>query len=67
MKNVLEEEGSIVSVLRLWRVCKIIEELSAGAEEQMDTFEERIGSLEKENQRLRVRLRGSQVVRGEDE
>lgn len=67
MKNVLEEAGSIVIVLRLWRVFKIIEELSAGAEEQMNTFEERIDSLEKKNQRLRMRLRGSQVERSEDE
>ena len=63
----LEEAGSIVIVLRLWRVFKIIEELSAGAEEQMNTFEERIDSLEKKNQRLRMRLRGSQVERSEDE
>lgn len=64
LKNVLEEAGSIVIALRLWRVFKIIEELSAGAEEQMDALEERVESLEKENQRLTRQLR---VYRNEEE
>ncbi|EMC97565.1 hypothetical protein BAUCODRAFT_50672, partial [Baudoinia panamericana UAMH 10762] len=49
LKGVLEEVGSLVVVLRLWRVFKIIEELSAGAEEQMEPLLERIEDLEKQN------------------
>lgn len=58
LKNIIEEAGSIVIVLRLWRVFKIIEEFSAGAEEQTAIFAERIESLEKENRRLKMRLNG---------
>ena len=61
---VLEEAGSIVIVLRLWRVFKIIEEFSAGAEEQMEALSERVESLEKENQGLRLRLRESRTEGG---
>lgn len=53
LKGTLEEVGSIVVVLRLWRVLKIIDELSAGAAEQMEPLSERIVQLEKENQELR--------------
>jgi len=63
LKGVLEEIGSIVVVLRLWRVFKIIEEFSAGAEEQMDTLTERIESLEREKEELKKELRS---VRGTD-
>lgn len=57
LKGVLEEAGSIIVILRLWRVFKIIEELSAGAEEQMDSLSVRIEQLEKENEELRKELR----------
>ena len=43
-------------VLRLWRVFKIIEEFSAGAEEQMDDLTERIEKLEMENKELKKEL-----------
>ena len=56
LKGILEEVGSVVVVLRLWRVFKIIEEFSAGAEEQMDQLNEHIEQLEKENSDLRRRL-----------
>lgn len=56
LKGVLEEVGSLVVVLRLWRVFKIIEELSAGAEEQMEGLSERVEELEKENEELRKAL-----------
>ena len=49
----LEEVGSTVVVLRLWRVFKIIEEFSTGAEEQMD---ERVEELQQENEELRKEL-----------
>ncbi|KXL48938.1 hypothetical protein M433DRAFT_400 [Acidomyces richmondensis BFW] len=53
LKGVLEEIGSLVVVLRLWRVFKIIEELSAGAEEQMEPLHERLEMIERENEELR--------------
>ena len=53
LKGVLEEIGSLVVVLRLFRVIKIIDELSAGAEEQMEPLRERMEELEKENHDLR--------------
>jgi len=53
LKGVLEEIGSLVVVLRLWRVFKIIEELSAGAEEQMEPLHERLEMVERENEELR--------------
>jgi len=53
LKGVLEEAGSIIVVLRLWRVFKIIEEFSAGAEEQMDGLNEHIEKLIEENKELR--------------
>ncbi|KAK4549836.1 hypothetical protein LTR36_005137 [Oleoguttula mirabilis] len=56
LKGMLEEIGSIVVVLRLWRVFKIIEELSAGAEEQMEPLQEQIEDLEKENHGLREQV-----------
>lgn len=43
----------------LYSVFKIIEELSSGAEEQMASIQERIESLEKQNQDLKLRLRSS--------
>ena len=58
LKGVLEEIGSIVVVLRLWRVFKIIEEFSAGAEEQMDALSEKIEHLEMENKELKKELVG---------
>lgn len=56
LRGTLEEIGSIVVVLRLWRVLKIIDELSAGAAEQMEPLSERIGDLEKENSELRGQI-----------
>lgn len=72
LKGVLEEIGSLVVILRLWRVfkvsdnshdsvsistltqhCQIIEELSAGAQEQMEPLQERMEDLEMECGELR--------------
>jgi uncharacterized protein (UPF0335 family) len=54
-----------VVALRLWRVFKIIEEFSSGAEDQLAELEERIIDLEhekakiaEENQALRLRVQG---------
>lgn len=49
LRGTLEEIGSVVVVLRLWRVLKIIDELSAGAAEQMEPLSQRIEDLEKQN------------------
>ena len=57
LKGVLEEAGSIVVALRLWRVFKIIEEFSAGAEEHISELDGRIEQLEKEKEHLRIQLR----------
>ena len=53
----LEEAGSIVVILRLWRVFKIVEEFSAGASDQMDALTEQNERLEKENSELRRELK----------
>lgn len=56
LKGIVEEVGSVLVVLRLWRVFKIIEELGAEAQENLDKMEERVEGLKKENQELRRRL-----------
>ena len=56
LHGVLEEIASLVIVLRLWRVFKIVEELSGAAEEQMDALRERIEELEGENVGLKNEL-----------
>ena len=53
----LEEAGSIVVILRLWRVFKIVEEFSAGASDQMDVLTEQNERLEKEISELRRELK----------
>ena len=57
LRGTLEEIGSIVVVLRLWRVLKIIDELSAGAAEQMEPLNQRIEALEKRNEDLEKQIR----------
>ncbi len=57
LHGVLEEIASLVIILRLWRVFKIIEEISAGAEEQMEDLRDRIEMLEEENAGLREELK----------
>ena len=57
LKGVLEEAGSIVVILRLWRVFKIVEEFSAGASDQMESMTEQIEELKAENQGLKKELR----------
>ncbi|KAK5114948.1 hypothetical protein LTR85_009986 [Meristemomyces frigidus] len=64
LKGILEEIGSIVVVLRLWRVFKIIEELSAGAEEQMEPLQEHLEDLEKENHELKEQLAHLKMQQG---
>lgn len=56
LKGVIEEVGSIVIVLRLWRVFKIIEEFSTAAEDRMEVLQEKIERLEVERSRLKDEL-----------
>ena len=56
LHGILEEAASLVVVLRLWRVFKIIEELSVGAEEQMEQLQGRIELLEEEKKSLERRV-----------
>lgn len=57
LKGVLEEIGSLVVAMRLWRVFEIIEELSVGAEEQMAILQRQISMLRKGNEALTNGLR----------
>lgn len=68
LRGGLEEGGSLIIVLRLWRVFKIIEEFSAGADYQMEELHVYIEKLQqgkqdiiRENQKLRGRLEVSQA------
>ena len=56
-----EEAGSLIIVLRLWRVFKIIEEFSAGADDQMEGLHEYIEKLQQEKQDI---VRENQELRG---
>jgi regulator of replication initiation timing len=57
LKGVVEEVGSIVVVLRFWRVFKILEELGDAATEQMEGVGERLEVLERENAQLQMEVR----------
>lgn len=61
LKGVLEEAGSIVVILRLWRVFKIVEEFSGAAQDQMDVLSEKVEKLKDENQGLKKELRALKV------
>lgn len=73
LRGPVEEAGSLVVALRLWRVFKIIEEFSSGAEDELAELQERITDLEdekakivEENQALRLRIQAgtnSEVLR----
>lgn len=56
LHGILEEIGSLVVVLRLWRVFKIIEELSAASADSMEKFEDQMEELRRENDHLKRRL-----------
>lgn len=58
LRGVLEEVGSLVILLRLWRFFKIIEEFSVGAQERMDDLEARVLELERENGELKREVEG---------
>ena len=55
--GVLEDIASLVVILRLWRMVKIVEEMSVGAEEQMEELTARVEKLEHEKGVLEQQLR----------
>ncbi|KEF51151.1 uncharacterized protein A1O9_12765 [Exophiala aquamarina CBS 119918] len=46
LRGPLEEAGSLVVALRLWRVFRIIEEFSSRAEDELAELQERISELQ---------------------
>ncbi|KAF5866910.1 hypothetical protein ETB97_008715 [Aspergillus alliaceus] len=56
LHGVQAELGSLVVVLRLWRVFKIIEELESANEDTLEEYEHEIERLHLENTYLRQRL-----------
>jgi cell division protein FtsB len=57
LRGVIEEVASLVVILRLWRVVKIIEELSVGAQEQMEDLAEKVTDLQRENEELKAEVK----------
>ena len=54
--GIVEEIASLVIILRLWRLVKIIEELSVGAAEGMEEIEAKVVQLELENTDLKTQI-----------
>ncbi|KAJ6443352.1 hydrogen voltage-gated channel 1 [Purpureocillium lavendulum] len=52
-RGLTESIGSLVVVLRLWRLAKISEEVVMGATERMELLEQHLDDLESENKHLR--------------
>ncbi|KAL7802615.1 hypothetical protein V8C43DRAFT_300766 [Trichoderma afarasin] len=55
-RGLTESIGSLIVVLRLWRLAKISEEVVLGATERMEVLEKQLEDLEAENSRLRSQL-----------
>ncbi|POR38003.1 Uncharacterized protein TPAR_01798 [Tolypocladium paradoxum] len=55
-RGLAESIGSLVVVLRLWRLAKISEEVVLGATERMEFLEQHLEELESENKHLRAQL-----------
>ncbi|KAM0255470.1 hypothetical protein ACHAQJ_005697 [Trichoderma viride] len=55
-RGLAESIGSLIVVLRLWRLAKISEEVVLGASERMEVLEQQLEDLEAENSRLRAQL-----------
>ncbi|KAJ3472027.1 hypothetical protein NLG97_g11351 [Lecanicillium saksenae] len=60
LRGPAESIGSLVIVLRLWRLAKISEEVVLGATERMEMLEHHIDDLEAENKHLRGMIAKSQ-------
>ncbi|KAG5925675.1 hypothetical protein E4U42_004061 [Claviceps africana] len=55
-QGLTESIGSLVVVLRLWRLARISEEVVMGATERLDLMEQHLQDLERENATLKRRL-----------
>ncbi|KAL6859636.1 hypothetical protein J3F83DRAFT_748450 [Trichoderma novae-zelandiae] len=55
-RGLTESIGSLIVVLRLWRLAKISEEVVLGATERMEVLGQQLDDLEAENSRLRAQL-----------
>ena len=55
-RGLAESIGSLIVVLRLWRLAKISEEVVMGATERMEILEQQMEQLESENKHLRAQL-----------
>ncbi|KAF2670176.1 hypothetical protein BT63DRAFT_231286 [Microthyrium microscopicum] len=67
LHGTIEEAASLIVILRLWRVFKIIEELSLGAQEQSDNMERMMQQIKVDNELLRkecVHLKRTMVKAG---
>ncbi|CAM1510966.1 Fc.00g084790.m01.CDS01 [Cosmosporella sp. VM-42] len=53
LRGIVEEVASLIVVMRLWRVIKIIEELSLGAQEQGEEMELKMNELRNDNDLLK--------------
>ncbi|KAE8394980.1 hypothetical protein BDV23DRAFT_178972 [Aspergillus alliaceus] len=56
LHGLVEELGSLVVVLRLWRVFKVIEEIESVNHGTLEEYEHEIERLRQENTHLRQRL-----------
>lgn len=52
----VEEIGSLIIILRLWRFVKIVDELGVTTEERTEELESKLAALERENESLRARI-----------
>jgi len=52
LRGIIEEAASLIVIMRLWRIFKIIEELSVGAQEQTEDLQRKIDELENDNRLL---------------
>ncbi|KAK3665652.1 hypothetical protein LTR22_003592 [Elasticomyces elasticus] len=53
LKGIVDDISSLVIVLRLWKVVKIIGEMSAATQARLELLEEKVIELENENEKLR--------------
>lgn len=67
LRGIVEELGSLVVTLRLWRVFKIIEEMGEVSAEMMEKYEDELDSLKRENVKLKRKLRGSGASEEDDD
>ncbi|PFH59574.1 hypothetical protein XA68_12142 [Ophiocordyceps unilateralis] len=56
LRGVAGSIGSLVVVLRLWRLAKLSEEVVLGASERMDLLEHHLEEVQSENKQLRAQL-----------